>query len=130
MSTTIDQPITTTITRGYHGLQAKTRLSLGTITTTHHGEPTAAERILDITTSKRESGGIASSAYAYLEVGNTKTFEVFGDYRSARLTPKNHLRATEKNIKLIHAEALQQVDRLVEEAQAFYARKTVPEIAF
>lgn len=132
MSTTLDQPLTITITRQYHGLQASTRLSLGTITTDHYsdGTPQPAERILEITTSKRESGGIASTAHVYLEAGNTKTFAIFGDYRSARLTPKNHLRATEKNIRLIHAEALQQAERLVEEAHAFYARKAVPEITF
>jgi len=117
-----------TLTKTRDGLQASTTLSLGTIATPDG----PGERILEITTRKDTRGGITSHAYVYVQrgsvaIGYTKTFELVGDYRSGRLTAPNRYRATEKNIRLVHAEALQRVDQCLANAHAFYAAKTAPD---
>ena len=87
--------------------------------------PMHGRRELHITTFKRSNGGVTSAAQC-VEVSadrRTTSFAIFSDYRRT-LAHDPKMRATEKNIRALHEQALKLADEALAEAKAKHPETT------
>ena len=113
----------TKLTKSHFGWNAKTDIVIGEASADHTGF--TGQRILRIQTSKHHSGGISSMASVHVARDtcrgySTETFALYGDFRQ-RCGIISDKRATEKNVRDIHAIALREIDDIIIRAKAFYA---------
>lgn len=105
----------TSTTKGRSGWECKTDVALGHL------------RLLRITTSKSERGGVTTSARVFhRESGGLLRTELFGDF-SKCCASNSALRCLEKTVAAQHFCVLQTLDQLKSEVEAFYlARPAKP----
>ena len=98
--------------KGYDGWMAESKAQLG--------DTPEGIRTLELTTSKISGGLAASANIFYYKPDGSKMTVIFQDFakRGIAKTPCN--RVTEKAVLQVHKKALQEMDRLIEEAKAFY----------
>lgn len=98
----------------------------------HHGHeaktiiPLEGERQLSISTYKG-SRGLFTSATVAKHRNGSMIFEIFGDFN--KTIARSDKRATEPEVRRLHADALTCVPALLEEVAAFYAAKDRKEAA-
>lgn len=109
----------TKIQKGYDGWNAKSEAVLG--------ETPEGTRLLRLQTSKAR-GGLASTASVLIRSMKTgyavDTTIIFQDFFKSGIAPTPCNRVTEKSIESAHKAALEQMESLITEAQAFYSNQT------
>ena len=84
--------------------------------------PFGENQELEIRTSKRHAGLVAAYASVSRVEGGFKTFAVFSDY-SKIVTQSGAKRITEDVIRKVHELALERIEEIKADAEAFYAAK-------
>lgn len=110
-----------TTSKGFDGWRAESTASIG--------ETPEGRRVLKLTTHKIR-GGLDAYASVYILNDNASGFtsmttEIFGDFLKSSIAPTPCNRVTEKAVLDVHKFALLQMDKLIEEAKAFYAQREV-----
>jgi len=95
--------------KGYYGQQAETGLDL------------PDNRFLKITTMKRASGNLATTACVGKSSGDSFSFVVFQDFNKTLANEK--VRVTEKAVKTQHDKVLENLDALKAEIAEFYSKE-------
>ena len=95
--------------KGYYGQQAETGLDL------------PDNRFLKITTMKRASGNLATTASVGKSNGDSFSFVVFQDFNKTLASEK--VRVTEKAVKTQHDKVLENLDALKAEIAEFYSKE-------
>lgn len=102
----------TTVTRGRDGVEAKTVIDLG-----YDG------RELHVTTCKRGCGGLSTMANVFTRTeGGSLTCVLFQDFH-ARLAEDRTARCTDKAIRTMHAQALDDIEAVLTKAKAQHPPK-------
>ena len=96
--------------KGYHGNQAESGVEL------------PDNRFLKITTMKRSSGNLATTATVGKSSGNSFSFVVFQDFNKTLANEK--IRVTEKAVKNQHDKVLENLDDLKAEIAEYYSKET------
>ena len=96
--------------KGYYGHQAETGMDL------------PDNRFLKITTMKRSSGNLVTTATVGKSSGNSFSFVMFEDFNKTLLHEK--VRVTEKAVKNQHDKALENLDALKAEIAEYYSKET------
>lgn len=96
--------------KGYYGHQAETGMDL------------PDNRFLKITTMKRSSGNLATTATVGKSSGNSFSFVVFQDFTKTLVNEK--VRVTEKAVKNQHDKVLENLDALKAEIAEYYSKET------
>ena len=107
-----------TTQKGYDGWEATSEAILE--------ELSQGTRILKLRTSKSRGGLAASATVSIRSQSNgfqCETTEIFGDFSKHNIAPTPCKRVTEKAVLEVHQRALQEMDELIEQAQAFYREK-------
>ncbi len=103
------------VTKGYNGWNARSIVSIG--------QTLEGERVLELNTYKNR-GGIAAQASVFIyKIDGSKCTEIFGDYSKNGIAQTPCKRVTEKAVRQVHDAALLQLDKIKEEALAFYEKK-------
>lgn len=109
---------TTKIQKGYDGWNAKSEAELG--------ETPEGTRFLRLQTSKARVG-LASTASVFVRSIQSgipvETTILFGDFRKSGIAATACNRVKEKSIEAAHKVALEQMESLIAEAQAFYSNQ-------
>ena len=116
---------TVEVTKGRSGFEASTKINLGNVSTDTTGQPVVnGIKVLEISTRKG-TGGILSYASVYVSHGEEgfkcKTFAFTDDYM--KTLESNQGRCTEKSVKELHEKTMSNIDSVLADVDAFYARK-------
>lgn len=103
---------TTRLYKGRNGWRCNTTIPLPEI---------APNMVLDITTSKANAGLSTTASVAKVE-GGFSTFVMYQDYFST--VARSQARCTERNVSLLHEEAMAQLPTILAEVEAHYAEDT------
>lgn len=111
---------TTTISKGYDGWNAETKVALG-ISKFDDWKKVDMPLMLTISTRKMSNGNLFSHADVHAEHNGSIIMELAGDYRLILERTKD--RCTEKAVRAMHARAVARMPEVIAKATAFYAEK-------